>query len=138
MPDFLAETLTWPNNYYNLIAVSTAVDMSLPPTSFLTNKEPSAGWSREDKKLAMAMTILNRETCSICGNPLWICRSSNSNLIFKARKDICYADAERKKAADKRQNKNLKPGEYIYVVPEMLNESDLPTRRDYLRELNED
>ena len=137
MPDFLADVLSWGNNYYTLIAIQTAVDMSLPPTSFLTEKEPSAGWSREDKKLAMALTILNKETCGTCGNPLWVCRSANNKLSFHARKGICYADAERKRAQDKRQFKNLKPGEYIYVVPQMIDDSPFPTRREYLEELDD-
>lgn len=138
MPDFLAEVLTWNNNYYNLIAVQTAVKMGLPPTSFLTDKDPSAGWSREDKKLAMALTVLERETCNQCGQPLWICRSDNKNLLFKVKKATCYAAREHKKFSDSKQGQNLRPGEYSYTVPFMLNDEPLPSRREYLISLNED
>jgi len=138
MPGFLAEVLTWPHNYYNYMAVETAVAMGLPPTSFLSEKEPSAGWSREDKKLAIALTILKRETCQKCGQPLWICRSSERNLLFKVKKATCYASAEYEKAADKKQNKELKPGEYMFTVPYMMDDGPLPSRRDYLEALAED
>lgn len=138
MPDFLAEVLTWPSNYYNTIAVETAVKMGLPPTSFITNKSPSEEWSREDKKLAMAWTILQHETCSKCGQPLWICRSSAKNLQFKIKKDLCYASAELEKPANKKRAESLKPGEYQYVVPYTIDESPLPSRREYLESFNED
>jgi hypothetical protein len=137
-PDFLAEVLTWPNNYYNAIAVETAVTMGLPPTSFITDKLPSEEWSREDKKLAMAWTSLKRETCGNCGQPLWICRSSNKNLTFAVRKATCYSKAEVEKFQNKKPAPKLKPGEYVYTVPTMLDKSPLPSRRDYLEELNDE
>jgi hypothetical protein len=138
MPDFLAEVLTWPSNYYNAIAVETAYKQGLPPTSFLGDKDPSEGWSREDKKLAMAYTILQREVCSQCGQPLWICRSGNNQLVFKVRKDVCYSKAEIEKYHNKKPAPKLKPGEYVYTVPEMLDNSPLPSRLDYLKGLNDE
>lgn len=138
MPGFLAEVLTWNKNYYNLIAVQTAVKMSLPPTSFILNKDPSEGWSREDKKLAMALTILEKETCQKCGQPLWICRSDNRNLLFKVKRDTCYATAELEKDQKKKQRKELKPGEYEYVVPFMRPDGPFPSRKEYLTAMNED
>lgn len=140
MPDFLAEVLTWNHNYGNLMAVQTAVKMGLPPTSFLTDKDPSEGWSREDKKLAIALTILEKETCSKCGQPIWICRSSDKNLLFKVRKTTCYATAEYEKEQKNNEKRKvvLKPGEYMYVLPYMLDGSNLPSRRAYLDSLAED
>jgi len=138
MPDFLAEVLTWNNNYYNAVAVETAVGMGLRPTAFINDGDPRGEWSREDKKLAMAFTIMQRETCQKCGQPLWICRSDNKNLQFKAQKGVCYVTAELEKAAESRANKNLKKGQYLFAVPYMFDESPLPSRREYLESLNED
>lgn len=138
MPDFLAEVLTWNHNYYNRMAVETAVGMGLPPTSFLMNKEPSEGWSREDKKLAIALTIIKHETCGKCGQPVWICRSTEKGLLFKTKKATCYASAELERDAEKKENKKLKPGEFLYVVPYMYNDTNLPSRSDYLKSLAED
>lgn len=138
MPDFLAEVLTWSHNYYSYIAVETAYKQGLPPTSFLTDKQPSAEWSREDKKLAMAYTIVQRETCSKCNQPLWICRSDNKNLLFKVSRATCYATAEMEKEQKKKQRRELKPGEYEYVVPFMRPDGPLPSRKEYLTAANED
>lgn len=140
MPDFLAEVLTWPNNYYNAIAVQTAVEMGIPPTSLLTDEQPSKEWSRADKKLAMAWTILQKETCNSCGQPLWICRSTNRDLTFKIRRGLCFATQELEKFKESRNGKNLKKGEYPFAVPVMRNDDNapLPSRREYFESLTED
>lgn len=137
MPDFLAEVLTWPRNYYNAAAVQAAKDWGIPPTSLLTDKDPSESWSRADKKLAIAYTILNRETCSKCGQPLWICRSTNKDLTFKPLKDKCFAAEEFEKYSESKNGKNLKKGEYVYVVPQMSGGAPLPSRREYFESLND-
>ena len=133
MPDFLAETLTWPHNYYLTCAVETAVKMGLPPTCLLiVEGQPSAPWSSADKKLAIAWTILQHETCGTCGNPLWICRSDDKNLQFKSSKNTCYADAEYQKAQKAKQNQNMRPGQFLSVIPYMADGSALPSRRSFL------
>lgn len=138
MPDFLAEVLTWPDNYYNAIAVETAVNMGLPPTSLLTEKQPSEEWSREDKKLAMAWTLLQHETCGYCAQPLWVCRTESSNVRFRTQKGVCFAKQAQDKYAESKQGKDLKPGEYLYTTAYTQDGSPLPSRREYLESLNED
>jgi hypothetical protein len=139
MPDFLAEVLSWPQNYQHAIAVQTAYELGLPPTSLiLPDKQPSDPWSPQDKKLAIAYTILKRETCSQCGQPIWICRSSNSMLAFSVRSDVCYAKAALDRHNNSKTAKKEGPGEFRYVVPEMLNGDAFPRRMDYLKEQIED
>lgn len=135
MPGFLAEVLTWPKNYYNAVAVETAVNMGIPPTSLLSDKQPSESWSRADKKLAVAWTLLQRETCSRCGQPIWICRSSDKNVSFKMKRDVCYATAEFDRNKDKKQYKDPKPGEYFFTVPYTIDDSPLPSRKAYLESI---
>jgi len=139
MPGFLAEVLTWPSSYASALAVETAMKLHMPPSVFMfPDRQPTEPWTAGDKKLALAWTILERETCGQCGKPIWICRSSNKNLLFSVRTDICYASAEVQKFQDTRRGKNLKKGEYPYVVPKMRHEGDpLPTRADYLKELDD-
>ena len=133
-PGFLAEALTWSHNYYIACAVETAVAMGVPPTSLIdADKQPSDAWSSADKKLAIAWTVLQKETCGICGNPIWICRSDDSRLGFKPHKSMCYADAEHQKVSEKRQYKKLRPGERLVVRPYMSDDSPLPSRATYLR-----
>lgn len=137
MPDFLAEVLTWPHNYYNNVAVETAMKWGIPPTSLLSDGDTTSSWSRADKKLAMAYTILNRETCRKCGQPLWICRSTNKDLTFHPRKDKCFATEEFEKYSESKNGKNLKKGEYIYVTPEMPEGMPLPSRKEYFESLDD-
>lgn len=134
MPGFLADALTWPEHHAYLRAVQTAAEHKFPPTTFiLQNKQPTDPWTMEDKKLAMAFTILNKETCNECGQPLWICRSSNKDLLFKVRTDICYAKAEMEKWQKK--NTKLKPGQSPYIVAEMRKGQRMPSRETYITEL---
>ena len=138
MPGFLAEVLTWPKNYSYAIAVETAMSLNLPPTVMLVDgRQPTDGWNASDKKLAMAWTILQKETCPQCGQPLWICRSNNKNLLFSIRKDTCYAYAELEKW-QKGKNSKLKNGEHPYIVPKMRNDEPMPTRKQYLTQISED
>lgn len=139
MPDFLADVLTWPKNYHFAIAVQTAYEMGLPPSLLIYDAKTSpTEWSQMDKKLVMAWTILQKETCQMCGQPLWICRSSEKNLQFKVRRDLCYASAELEKWKKSKAAKNLKDGEYPYVVADMIGDENLPSRKAYLQELNEE
>lgn len=136
MPGFLADALTWPNNYAYVIAIETAMKLNLPPSVMLTDTgQPSDGWSRADKKLAMAWTILQRETCKNCGQPLWICRSSNKDLLFSVRTDTCYAKAELDKWETSKKGKSLKKGEHPFVVAKMRKEQPLPSRAAYMAQL---
>jgi len=138
MPDFLAEVLTWPGNYEYAIAVETAKEWGVPPTLFiLEDRKPNEGWTAYDKKLALAWTVLQKETCGICSQPLWICRSSNKNLTFSIRTDVCYASRDLEKFKKSQRGKNLKDGEYPYIVPKMYDDSRLPSRREWLEELAE-
>lgn len=139
MPDFLADALTWPSNYAHLLGVETAYKLGVPPTlMILDSRTTGTEWTKSDKKLAMAWTILQRETCRECGQPLWICRSDNKSLTFSIRTDTCYAKAALDKWGESKQGKNLKKGEAPYVVPNMRSEEPLPSRRSYLERLAED
>ena len=139
MPGFLAEVLTWPSNHGVALAVQTAMDLHMPPSMFiLTDKQPTDPWTQVDKKLALAWTVLQRETCKQCGQPLWICRSSERDLGFSVRTDVCYASAELEKWKTTKRASSLKKGEHPYVVAQMRkDEQPMPTRKRYLLELSE-
>lgn len=140
MPDFLANALTWPQNYTAALAVQTAYEMGIRPLVFLQDDaQPTDAWTQEDKKLLMAWTILTKETCGECGQPLWICRSDNNNLTFSVRKGMCYSKLAMEKWKETNAGKNIKAGEVPYVMPQRYDEEiPLPTRMDYLRQLSED
>lgn len=100
--------------------------------------QPTDPWTPQDKKLLMAWTILQKETCNECGQPIWICRSSNNNVTFAVRKGVCYSKMAMEKWTKDRKDKP-KPGETAYTIVSLIDETKpLPTRAEYLMELNED
>lgn len=140
MPDFLADALTWPHNYPALLAVETAYKMGVRPLTFmLDDAQPNEKWTVYDKKLLMAWTILDKETCTECGQPLWICRSSDSNLGFSVRKGLCYAKKAMHDWRESAEGKRAKEWETPYTVPSRYDETTpLPTRRAWMEELAEE
>ena len=120
--------------------VRSAVEMGLRPSAhIMALKKPSSDWAVWDHKLAVAFSRLNAEMCDKCGNPIWLCRTSDSRVRFEVDTYVCAADKElskRRKEREKRK-KDLKDGEYEYVraVPDFG--SELPTRDDYYKMLAE-
>lgn len=120
--------------------VRSAVEMGLRPSAhIMALKKPSSNWSMWDHKLAVAFSRLNAEMCDKCGNPIWLCRTSDSRVRFEVDTYICYADKELSKRREEREKrkKKLKDGEYEFVraVPDM--NAELPTRDDYYKMLAE-
>lgn len=140
MPDFLADALTWPHNYNAHLAVETAYNMGVRPLTFLLeDAQPTDPWTVYDKKLLMAWTTLQKETCNECGQPLWICRSSDPNLGFSVRKGLCYSKREMHKWSESAAGKAAKDYETPYTVPTRYDENiPLPTRAMWIKELTEE
>lgn len=140
MPDFLADALTWPSNYAAALAVQTAYETGIRPLVFLQeDAQPTDPWTSYDKKLLLAWTILQKETCTECGQPLWICRSDNNNLTFSVRKDMCYAKLAMEKWRKSKAGENVKPGEVPYTVPVQYDKTKpLPLRTEWLEQLQEE
>lgn len=138
MPGFLADVLSQPRNYGYALSVQTAMELGLPPTVLIYDERQPDKWRPEDKKLAIAWTILQRETCKSCGQPMWLCRSDNRQLGFKVKTSVCYADKELNSKENKKRAEKLKPGETQYVVPYMYDDSPLPSRQEYMAGLAED
>lgn len=60
--------------------------------------------------LAMAMTILEEETCKNCGTPAWIGLSTNNEIVFDIKSAICYGCAELEKdREDTEKSRGKKP-----------------------------
>lgn len=102
--------------------------------------QPTDPWTPYDFKLLEAYQILQDEICPTCGNPIWLCRSTDPNVNAIVRTAICYGKAEletkEKKREDSKGKKSLKPGEYEYVVFEPIDkEKGLPSREDYFASL---
>ena len=103
------------------------------------HEQPSLPWTRGDFKLLEAYEIKQKETCGHCGNPVWLCHSDNSDLLWEVKTQTCYAD----KAVKEWSENNPKSKDSPYAVPYMLTFVDgkpvqdyenLPTRKDFFEE----
>jgi len=131
MPDFLAETLTWPGNRHYVNAIKTAREWGVPPLVILAEAQPSDGWTPADRKLAQALTILEAETCGQCGVPVWLAYSTDNRVQFKIESSFCYACAVLEQDRRDHEKKKSKPGEVRTVQPTTVFAEDrLPSRRE--------
>jgi hypothetical protein len=95
--------------------------------------QPTDPWEPYDFKLLEAYQILQDETCNMCGQPVWICRSDSSNIRIKVRKAQCNvtAELEKRQKADEKRKREMKPGEYYYTVVDTFDGKYLPTRQEF-------
>lgn len=125
-------------------SIEAALELRMPPTTLIyTERQPGDDWTDFDKKLAVAAHILKKQTCPKCGQPMWICRSDDSNLDFRVRTATCYSskaleEARKKREKSNQKNKELKLGEFEYVEPVMLFDAKMPTRQEWLKTLQEE
>jgi hypothetical protein len=100
----------------------------------LFHEQPTDPWNSFDFLLLEALQILEQETCSECGNPIWVCRNDNAhNVGFKIKVTTCYAKAEMDKWRERQEKSNKKdvPGELPYIVAYTYDDSPMPSRKSY-------
>lgn len=133
-PGFLAEALTWPGNQHYITALKTARSWGVPPLTILIGKEEE-GWSKLNRMLAQALTVVEDETCKSCKTPLWLAYSTNNEIQFKVDSAFCYACSALEKHKEEHK-KDAKPGEIVYVKPyNVFEDKPLPSRAEsYARE----
>jgi len=107
----------------------------------LFHEQPTEPWNEFDFMLVEAMQILEDETCTECGNPIWVCRNDEaSNVGFKIKTTVCYAKAELdrwREAEDKKKNKAKKHGQMPYIVAYTYDDGPFPTREEYYKGLSD-
>lgn len=121
--------------------IKVAIENKLRPSSVLFYEQPYDPWTKFDFMLLEAYQTLKDETCSDCGNPIWVCRNEFAdNVGFKIKSTKCFAKAELEKFHEKeskRESSRKKYGETEYVVAYTYDGSDLPTRMQYFQALTE-
>lgn len=104
-------------------------------------EQPDKPWVPFDFMLIEALQMLEDETCTECGNPIWVCRNNEAtNVGFKIKTTKCYAKAELEKwrETEEKKNKNKKKyGEMPYIVAYTYDDGPLPTREEYYRSLSD-
>lgn len=103
------------------------------------HEQPTEEWSSFDFRLVEAYQILQDETCPSCGNPIWICRSTNDNVRFKIEKTTCFAEREYKMWEERKRKRKKDwepdPGDQWYPLAVTIDGGLLPSREDYYKEL---
>lgn len=104
----------------------------------LFHEQPDLPWTKFDFLLLEAYQMLQDETCSMCGNPIWVCRNEYANNVgFKIKSAKCFAKAELDKHQERQSKKKTKPkhGEQEYVLAYAYDGGELPTRMSYLNSM---
>lgn len=134
MPPFVADALTWPGNRAYITSIKTARAWGVPPTVLiLNNRQPSDGWSYNDKKLAIALQILEDETCPECGIPIWLAHNDDENIVFEMKTQVCYSCATVETGREKEENRKgkRKPTKGKKHFIQTQETEHLPTRRAF-------
>lgn len=101
--------------------------------TLLTGRKTAWSDSR-NRMLAVALTILESESCKGCGTPLWVGHSTNNAVQFKVKRSTCYGCAELDKHREQAQQSKRKDyGAVHYVAPYNVwgPEEPLPGREEY-------
>jgi hypothetical protein len=106
----------------------------------LFQEQPAEAWTEFDFMLIEALQILEDETCSECGNPVWVCRNDAANNVgFKIKTTRCFAKGELEKWREKQDKKKAKTnyGELPYIVSYTYDDGPLPSRSSYYKDLSD-
>lgn len=97
-------------------------------------------WGNErNRMLAMSLTLLDEETCTSCGTPVWIGHSTDSEIVFDVKSTVCYGCAELEKDRDNRKGKKARKGDIRYVQARNVWEGKpLPSRHDAYVQMSKD
>ena len=122
-----------------MVKLRAAIENKIRPSAMLFHEQPDLPWTKFDFLLLEAYQMLQDETCSMCGSPIWICRNEYaSNVGFKIKSAKCFAKAELDKhqeREEKKNKKNKKYGQQDYIVPYTYDGAELPTRMSYFNSL---
>lgn len=106
-------------------------------------EQPKQDWTHLDFRLLEAYQMLQDETCPQCGQPSWLCRSSDDRISWRVNESVCHATKAREerewvrdnpsKRADKDERR--KWGRFSYATPVVSSHypegTELPTRKEY-------
>jgi hypothetical protein len=125
-----------------VVKLRAAIENKIRPSAMLFHEQPDLPWTKFDFLLLEAYQMLQDETCSMCGSPIWICRNeSAANVGFKIKTATCFAKVELDKHQEREEKKNKKKkkyGEQEYIIPYTYDGGELPTRMSYLNALAEE
>lgn len=74
--------------------IKASVSRGFRPTTLVFRRQPNSLWDEWDFKLLEAFQIVDDETCTMCGNPVWQCQSKTRDIGFKVVERVCFATRE--------------------------------------------
>lgn len=109
--------------------------------------QPDEPWTPFDFKILEAYQIMEDEQCPKCGQPIWLCRSTDNRIEWKLDSSICYASRKQEESQWYRHNPKKKPdkseradwGKSYFPVPFVPDNvgGELPTRDEFYASLVE-
>lgn len=127
-----------------MVRLRSAMTQGHCPSAALTyDPNPNRDWTRLDYLLQDAFFTMDRELCTICNNPIWLCHSTDNRIEFEVKTRTCYAKAEIEAFEKGERGKNLGEGEYLVAKPVGLEDGSggyepLPNRREGYDKLQDD
>lgn len=113
----------------------------MAPTAFIFRKKHphKAKWGEMDYACIEAIHFLDKETCSSCGLPVYICRSDDPHIRFRVQEVTCAAKEAVERVEESRRDSDKdyrpKPGTSLRPIPYTTDGSDFAKYRDaYYRE----
>lgn len=122
--------------------IRAALAAGIRPSVLVFNEQPG-DWSDADRRLLRAYQTLQDESCSHCGNPVWLCRSGK--VEWSVAQSTCNADRalEVWREAQDKAGRKPKPGSHPYPDPYVIrfdadgtayeDRESLPSREEYFR-----
>lgn len=118
-----------------MVRLRSAINQQQRPTAaILSLPEPQGEWEPIDYALVDSFYTLDREQCTICNNPVWLCHSTDNSIQFATKVRTCYAKQEIEDFEKSEKGKNLSTGEYVIATAVGVddgkgNYDPLPSRR---------
>ena len=89
--------------------IKLAIENKMRPTAVLYREpDPYSDWTDLDYSFVQAYQVIMDELCPKCGNPAWLCRSTDSNIDWNIDTITCYAS----KAIEGRRHRDDNPTEH--------------------------
>lgn len=81
--------------------------------------------------------MMDREVCTICNNPVWLCHSTDNRIEFKVETRTCFAKAEIESYEKTDRGKKIGEGEYLIAKPIGIDDDPLPPRHEAYKRMQD-
>ena len=122
--------------------IRLAIENKMRPTAIIyRDRDPYSEWSDLDYNLVHAYQSYKDELCPKCGNPVWLCRSTDPSIDWSVDTTTCYASQAIEARRFRDDNPSKQPdaatrkkwgSDYYAVAKPIRPDQTLPTRADFI------